>query len=434
MPDKHSNELHKDFAESMCRPAPHIAAVVGLCLLSGVPAVKADTIVRELGREDGEPKPYLVPYAFASEAMGLVVGTAGGIGGLPQEQNSFFGTALVSDEEAAALYGFFNDYQFSRVERLFVDAGIGLGEFPQQRAYLDTGPVGNKPPAGSNDSSSADFFDADGYSNWIELDFKYVLGIGHAKYTPVNTYTLSNGLLVGGASGGGVFNPFKSGRSYLQFSFFHQDRDYDEASSPLPLKTTGYELSAKYDNTDFPVNPTTGAIVDIGIKRDPGSYDDSWTIGEIEYSQYFNLGAGPHLEQSVFAVNVWAANTFSNARAPHYIGPTLGGLYRMRAFPIERFHDNSAIYYSAEFRVIPKSDLLRKLTFLEFANLEWWSITAFVEFGRVAPEWDFDELHDSMKSDVGLSLRIMANQDIGRLDLVWSEDDAAAWLMYGHPF
>lgn len=59
---------------------------------------------------------------------------------------------------------------------------------------------------------------------------------------------------------------------------------------------------------------------------------------------------------------------------------------------------------------------------------------AFVEFDRVAPEWDFDELHDSMKNDVGLSLRVMANQDIGRLDLVWSKDDAAARLMYGHPF
>jgi len=94
----------------------------------------------------------------------------------------------------------------------------------------------------------------------------------------------------------------------------------------------------------------------------------------------------------------------------------------------------SAIYYSAEYRIIPKSDLLRKLTYLDFVNLQWWEIATFVEIGRVAPEWDFDELHDSMKSDIGLSFRVMANNDIGRLDLVWSEDDAAAWLMYGHPF
>jgi hypothetical protein len=57
-----------------------------------------------------------------------------------------------------------------------------------------------------------------------------------------------------------------------------------------------------------------------------------------------------------------------------------------------------------------------------------------VEVGRITPEWFFDELHDSMKSDFGLSPRLMINNDIDRLDLVWSEDDAATWVMYGHPF
>ena len=52
---------------------------------------------------------------------------------------------------------------------------------------------------------------------------------------------------------------------------------------------------------------------------------------------------------------------------------------------------------------------------------------------RVAPNRDFDELHDSMKRDSGLSLRFMANRGIGRLDRVWSEG-AVAGLMYGHPF
>jgi hypothetical protein len=39
-----------------------------------------------------------------------------------------------------------------------------------------------------------------------------------------------------------------------------------------------------------------------------------------------------------------------------------------------------------------------------------------------------------MKYDIGLSMRVMAAQNIGRFDLVWSKDDTAAWLMYGHPF
>ena len=347
----------------------------------------------------------------------------------------FLPLGLASDEGAAAVYAFFNDYQISPIPRLFVDAAVGWGEFPQQRAYLDIEPPVNKPPAGSNDSSEDDFFNTNGLSEWIEIDFKYVLDIGHGRYTPINTYTLSNGLLVGGASGGGVFNPFKSGRSYLQAKLFHQDRDYDDVDPSTALKTGGFGLSFKYDNTDFQVNPSTGNVLEIGFKHDPGNYDsNSWTLGELEYSQYFKLTPGAKVEQSVIAIDFWTAHNFDNDSAPYYMGPTLGGLYRLRAYPIERFHDTSAIYYSVEYRVIPESDLLRDLSFLEFANLEWWSLATFIEYGRVAPEWDFEELHKSMKRDIGLSMRVMAAQDIARLDLVWSRDDTAAWLMYGHPF
>lgn len=403
-------------------------------LLLPVSPCFADLIVRELGYDKGKPEPYIFPYGFASESMGFVVGAAGGISGLPQEQNSLIATALVSDEGAAAVYAYFNNYQFSDNPQLFLDASIGLGDFPQQRAYLDLAPPGNAPPAGSNDSSADNFFDAKGFSDWIELDFKYVLDIGSAKYNPVNIYTLSNGLLVGGASGGEVFNPFKSGRSYIQTTLFHHNRDY-EADTTSTLSTTGIGISFKYDNTDFPVNPSTGSIIDIGIKYDFGLDDnDSWTLAELEWSKFFQLPNSNFTDQQVIALNAWAAHTFSDTLPPHYFGVTLGGLYRLRGYPIERFHDKSAIYYSAEYRVIPKSDLLRRISFLDFANLEWWEIATFVEIGRVAPEWDFSELHESMKSDFGLSLRVMANHDIGRFDIVWSEEDTIAWLMYGHPF
>ena len=408
--------------------------VLAMALLPAASGV-ADYVVHEMGKEDGDPSRFFVPYGFSSEAMGLVAGVAGGISGLPQEQNSFFTTALVSDEGAAAVYAFFNDYQISPIPRLFLDAAVGLGEFPQQRAYLDASPSVNKPPAGSNDSSADDFFRTDGFSNWMELDFKYVLDIGHGRYTPINTYTLSNGLLVGGASGGGVFNPFKSGRSYVQGKLFYQDRNYDDVDSSTVLKTSGLGLSFKYDNTDFQVNPSTGNVLEIGIKHDPGAYEDnSWTVGELEFSQYFKLNPGANIEQSVIAIDFWTAHNFSADSSPYYVGPTLGGLYRLRAYPIERFHDTSAIYYSLEYRVIPESDLLRNISFLEFANLQWWSLATFVEYGRVAPKWDLKELHESMKHDVGLSMRVMAAKDIARLDLVWSTDDTAAWLMYGHPF
>ena len=41
--------------------------LVTIQLLSASPCF-ADLIVRELGRENGEPEPYVFPYGFASEA------------------------------------------------------------------------------------------------------------------------------------------------------------------------------------------------------------------------------------------------------------------------------------------------------------------------------------------------------------------------------
>ncbi len=405
-----------------------------LLLLSISGQIFADRVVRELGREDGEPKPYIFPYGFSSESMGLVVGVAGGISGLPQEQNSLFTTALISSDGAAAVYAFFSNYQFSQNSHLFLDARLGIGEFPQQRAYIDTSPPGSDPPAGSNDSAADNFVDADGFSSWIEIDFKYVFDIGNAKSNPVNLYTLSNGLLVGGASGGEVFNPFKSGRTYLQTTLFHHDRDY-EVDSDILLSTTGIGLSFKYDNTDFPINPGLGSILNVGFKYDPGfNENEGWLVAEFEFSKFITLPHGSYADQQVIALNFWTADTLSEAPSPHYYGVTLGGLYRLRAYPIERFHDNSAIYYSVELRTIPKSDILRNIDFLEFAKLEWWEIAFFYETGRVAPDWDLKELHSSMKWDIGISLRVMAFNDIGRLDIAWSEEDTTIWLMYGHPF
>jgi len=391
----------------------------------------ADKIVRELGKENGEPEPYVFPYTFVSQAMGTVVGVAGGVSGLPQEQNSLVTTALVSNEGASAVYLFFNDYQFARQPQLFLDVSMALGNFPQQRAYLDLTPPGINPPAGSNDSSPDNFFDARGLSNWLELDFKYVLDIGNARHNPINLYTLSNGLLVGGASGGEVFNPFKSGRSYIQTSLFYHNRDY-EVQSNFPLTTSGVGLSFIYDNTDFPVNPSKGSIVRGGVKYDPGfSGRDDWSIGEIELSKFILLPNAAGIRQQVIALNFWTANTFSDSPPPHYFGITLGGLYRLRAYPIERFHDNSAIYYAAEYRVIPKSNIFK---FFDFINIPWWEFAFFYETGRVAPEWDLQTLHDSMKQDIGLSFRLMMNNDIGRLDMAFSNEDTILWLMYGHPF
>ena len=69
---------------------------------------------------------------------------------------------------------------------------------------------------------------------------------------------------------------------------------------------------------------------------------------------------------------------------PYFEGARLGGLYRMRGYRHNRFHDKSAIYYSAEYRFIPNRSPLNQLDKLGWFNFNWWQFVAFAEVGRVA--------------------------------------------------
>jgi hypothetical protein len=89
------------------------------------------------------------------------------------------------------------------------------------------------------------------------------------------------------------------------------------------------------------------------VKRDFG-WDQAafpWNFWEIESSKYFSLGKSKWAKQRVFAFNGWtgscptwteevnAAGDFViTDRPPQYDGATLGGFYRMRAYPTSLPH------------------------------------------------------------------------------------------------
>jgi hypothetical protein len=58
----------------------------------------------------------------------------------------------------------------------------------------------------------------------------------------------------------------------------------------------------------------------------------------------------------------------------------------------------------------------------------------FVEIGRVAPEWDLNNLHSSMKWDVGLGLRAMAKGLVVRVDTAGSDEGVGVQMMVSQPF
>jgi len=72
-------------------------------------------------------------------------------------------------------------------------------------------------------------------------------------------------------------------------------------------------------------------------------------------------------------------------RPPAYAGATLGGLFRMRGFPLNRFNDKAAIYYCGEYRMTPKWNPLADISWVQkFLEIAWWQWVPFVEVGRVA--------------------------------------------------
>ena len=107
----------------------------------------------------------------------------------------------------------------------------------------------------------------------------------------------------------------------------------------------------------------------------------------------------------------------------------------MRGFPSSRFSDKAAIYYAAEYRMIPKWNPFDDVAWMnKYLEIAWWQLVPFIEVGRVAPSWSFKELHSDMKWDVGFGLRVMAKELVVRIDTAVSKEEFGVQMMIGHPF
>jgi outer membrane translocation and assembly module TamA len=67
-------------------------------------------------------------------------------------------------------------------------------------------------------------------------------------------------------------------------------------------------------------------------------------------------------------------------------------------------------------------------------RLDWFQVAGFVEGGRVAGEYDFDELFSDWKFDAGIRIRALTAGAVIHFDMAVSEEVATGWVMFGHPF
>ncbi len=225
----------------------------------------------------------------------------------------------------------------------------------------------------------------------------------------------------------------------------NQQIDTDDIAAN-EFKTNGLDAALFWDNRDLPENPSRGQGVRFELSHDFGVLDSSgaWTAVEVEVDQYVDLGSSDWFRQTVLALNFWTAHSPSwnvapsgevRNRLPSYTGATLGGLWRLRGFPSQRFSDESAIYYAAELRLIPYWNPFDNWAWArENLGIDWLQVVPFAEFGRVAPEYDVATLHSSMKTSVGLGLRAFAKGFVVRADTAYSEEGFGLPMIISQPF
>ena len=408
----------------------------------------AQNIVVDKGQEEPKPRWLVLPYAFYTESLQFAYGVGGGTSGYLQPQMASFLALMGTTNDSAAAFLAIMDYQVPFARRMFFDVKGSLGYYTDSRIYAGYNPDFPDERSGSNESSNDNYQQGADSDDWIDLKFKYLLPLGHAKSKAINTYTLADGLLVDGATGGDVWNPKISGRTNFETIFFYRDREFLTETNELEGKTNGVKFALEYDNRNFRTNPSNGSLQRFEYSGDFGWFNssDDWRSMNLDLRKYIPFGHTKHIRQQVLALNYWTAYSpsweeiqttegpFIDGHVPSYLGASLGGFYRLRAYPTYRFSDKAAVFYAAEYRMIPRANPLGELKWLKFLDIDWWQFVPFVELGRVAPSWNFKELHTDMKWDVGMGFRFMAERAVFRIDTAFTDGAWSTWAMVGHPF
>lgn len=386
-----------------------------------------------------------LPYGFYNETFGFTAGWVEGRIGYPQPQARILGTVMAGSEGSQLAFVIAQDLRVPGLDRLFIDPMLSLGRYDDADAFIDGNPAFVGQRAGTNESDGDNFLSGNVSDTFSRVRFRYLLPIGHGRDRIIPDYQVRDGELVSGATGGTSLNPFESGRTFVGIRPFQRALDIDSNGVDRDIRTNGIDLEFFWDNRDFQYNPSRGNGVRLQYSRDFGLFDssDSWTVLQAEVDAYHDFGRTGRFRNRILAFDVWTADTPSwdddgdviRHRAPAYTGATLGGLWRMRGYPAQRFNDRAAIYYSAEMRLTPRWNPFDGWSAVQdLLGVEWIQVVPFVEIGRVADAYDLTELHTDMKWSTGAGLRAWVKGFVVRADTAVSDEGARVQMMIAQPF
>jgi len=390
-----------------------------------------------------------IPYMFSSEtfetALGLAVLSGNFLG---QKQMSVAGTIFGSSNGSVLGALKISKYQAAIAPRVFIDLFVLGARYQALRIYAGKNPKfpGERP--GSNDSSAENYTRQHAWEGRVEIPFRYLLPIGAGKEEALHTYYLKRGLLISGATGGEGWDPADGGQTFITLRPAFRKQFITTSNDEFHVNTLNLRMGLEYDNRDFTLNPSRGSFQRIAYTRDWGMLEDStsWDFTELDLTKYFSLTRLLPFRQSVLALNAWTGYSPSweteevdgqdviSHRPPYFEGAKLGTLDRMRGYAGNRFTGKAAIYYGAEFRVIPNWNPFPSIPLINRFDIPWWQWAVIGEVGRVADHYNLSTLHTDMKWDAGVSIRAMIQKAIGRFDIVYSPEAISFVVMAGHPF
>jgi len=433
-------------------------------LISALPFTTnaSEFLVDDLNRDKSKQQTWLVlPYAFSSESMGLTVGTVGIFSGYIQPQMNIVATTFVGEklevrsndlsemgtERTTGAMLAISGYRASFSDRLFISAIGAYGYYPNQRLYLEGGNDSEK-DLEQRSYESITPLQTQGYNNWLNIDFRYVLPWGESKTTVLPSIKLQRGIAVNRHHLGGG-RPFATGQTTFGTELFYSNRSADKFTESPELNTNGVRIYLEHNNTDYPSNPSRGYTFGAKLSSDFGIGDStqSWNALEVDYSHFIELDNFTWSRQNVIAMNLWTAyspswndseylsgsTVLKKHQTPMWEGARLGGWSRMRAYDNNRFNDKAAIYGAIEYRLIPQLNPMADQKWNPFP-IDWFQFVLFAEAGRVADHYALTTLLSDMKYDLGFSIRALAAKVPVRFDIAFGGEGSAMWMMLEQPF
>ncbi len=427
------------------------AAVVLLLLLSVCSVSHAQEELVRAGEVGGKPGLALFPFAFYNDMMGAAVALAAVTSSWPQPQSSLFLTAFAGSKGTNYLYAKASDLRPFPHGRLYATSRLTLGYFDAMKVFSDGHPDFADARAGANDSDPDNYLEGNGLDQEAWLRLHYLLPLGQGRYEKMHRLVLRDGIVVEGARDTWPPLPWKTGYTMLGVRPFYRSQDLSLSHvGDFNSTTIGSDFFVEYDATDFSDDPTRGSRIYAAVSRDWGSgaSSNSWTQAMGSATGYLPLGSGTHTRRLTLALSVWTSHclTWNSAdaadgdpvyhRPPTYAGASLGGMDRMRAYAPARFNDRSALVYQAELRQTLRWNPLEKIALLQKLGMriDWLQLVYGLEAGRVAPGYDLSTLHQAMKVNGLLGLRLLVNQLVIRVDLGVGSEGGAVQMISDHAF